>query len=482
MKKRTKGMYILGAIVCGILMLKLPAYANSMNVQKHTKEEIISYINTTKSAITSTITYTVTPNLNDLTNTSAIGSLSETTVNSALARLNQYRYIAGLDADVTSDTTYAEKAQAAAFINASIGKGLSHGPAKPAGMSDNLYSLCYGGTSSANLGAGYGDLPYAVDGWVGDRGVNSLGHRRWVLNPSMGKTGFGLVQNAGSQYRTYTAMYAFDRSRSSSYTNVAWPAQVTPLTYFNSSSTWSLSTGKKENVSAITVTLTRTKDKKVWTFNGTSGLTVNNEGYGQTGCLMFTPADIGTLADGDVFTVSITGLTDGDLTYQVEFFDETKTTDSSGDTTAGNTADKDDTSDSDSSDGQDTTNHNTGNDGNTNGSLSGKETTSSSTTLSKVSKFKVTAGKKKLTLSWKKKSGITGYQIQIATNKSFKSAQTYTIGKSTTKKAITKYKGKKLVAKKRYYVRIRAYKKNTDAKGKVTKKYSKWVSLNQKTK
>ena len=37
----------------------------------------------------------------------------------------------------------------------------------------------------------------------------------------------------------------------------------------------------------------------------------------------------------------------------------------------------------------------------------------------KVENFKVTAGKKKLALKWKKKSGIDGYQIQISTNKKY---------------------------------------------------------------
>lgn len=100
----------------------------------------------------------------------------------------------------------------------------------------------------------------------------------------------------------------------------------------------------------------------------------------------------------------------------------------------------------------------------------------------KVSGFKVTAGKKKLTLKWTLKGGIDGYQIQVATSKSYKSAQSYNISKKKTSKSITKYKSKKLKAKKKYYVRIRAYIKSTDADGKTVKKYSKWKSLSKKTK
>ncbi len=100
----------------------------------------------------------------------------------------------------------------------------------------------------------------------------------------------------------------------------------------------------------------------------------------------------------------------------------------------------------------------------------------------KVSNVKATAGKKKLTITWKKKSGISGYKLQISTSKKFKGKQTYTIGKNTTKKVITKYKGKSLKSKKKYYVRIRAYIKSTDADGVATVKYGKWKTVYKTTK
>ena len=76
----------------------------------------------------------------------------------------------------------------------------------------------------------------------------------------------------------------------------------------------------------------------------------------------------------------------------------------------------------------------------------------------KISNVKLTAGKNKLTLTWNKKTGIAGYQVQISDKKSFKNPKTYTLAKSKKKLVIKKYKGKKLKSKKRYYVRIRAYK------------------------
>ena len=97
--------------------------------------------------------------------------------------------------------------------------------------------------------------------------------------------------------------------------------------------------------------------------------------------------------------------------------------------------------------------------------------------VSKVSKFKATAKKKGLKLTWKKVSGAKGYKIQISTKKNFKNAKTYTVSKSKTSYTIFKLKSKK-----KYYVRICAYKTYKDSKGKTKKVYGKYVTINKKTK
>lgn len=118
-----------------------------------------------------------------------------------------------------------------------------------------------------------------------------------------------------------------------------------------------------------------------------------------------------------------------------------------------------------------------------NGTTGSSDSTVSTASLkTKVSGVKLTAGKRKLTLKWKKKTGISGYQIQISTSKKFKKKTTYKVSAKTTKKALTKYSGKKLLAKKKYYVRIRAYVKTKNANGKSVVKYSKWTTVSKKTK
>ena len=70
--------------------------------------------------------------------------------------------------------------------------------------------------------------------------------------------------------------------------------------------------------------------------------------------------------------------------------------------------------------------------------------------------------KGRLTVKWKKGSGISGYQISYSTSSKFTKSTTksVTITKAgSTAKALTKLKSKK-----KYYVRIRVYKKQKGGK------------------
>ena len=82
---------------------------------------------------------------------------------------------------------------------------------------------------------------------------------------------------------------------------------------------------------------------------------------------------------------------------------------------------------------------------------------------------KVTAGTKKLTVKWTKKTAqVTGYEIQYSTSKAFKSVKTKTVSKNSTVSAsLTGLK-----AKTTYYIRVRTYK---TVNGK--KVYSAWSTV-----
>ena len=120
-----------------------------------------------------------------------------------------------------------------------------------------------------------------------------------------------------------------------------------------------------------------------------------------------------------------------------------------------------------------------GNSGGTGGSTieESPDPTVAQPSVPKVKSFRAKAGKKKLTLSWKKVSGAAGYQIQVSAKKGFKRAKTISVSKSKRR-----YAKKGLKAKKKYYVRIRAYKTYLDKNGETKRAYGKWTGARKKTK
>lgn len=113
------------------------------------------------------------------------------------------------------------------------------------------------------------------------------------------------------------------------------------------------------------------------------------------------------------------------------------------------------------------------------GNYSGSKTVSFKIIPKKTSISTVKAGSKKLTVKWKKQSAkmsrsrITGYQVQVATNKSFTANK-----KSCKVKGYTKVSKtfKNLKGGRKYYVRVRTYKV---VNGKTY--YSKWSTVKSKT-
>lgn len=89
------------------------------------------------------------------------------------------------------------------------------------------------------------------------------------------------------------------------------------------------------------------------------------------------------------------------------------------------------------------------------------------TAPAKVKIRKLTAGKKKLTVTWKKVAGARGYRIQIARNRGFtKSLKTYNVSANKFKKVFSRLKKKTT-----YYVRINAFCNDEDG-NKLVGKYS----------
>ncbi len=257
------------------------------------------------------------------------GHLTDNSLENARNLLNFIRYVAGVPADVTLNEDYTEKAQAGALLNRVNGK-LDHKPEKPEGFPEELYQTGYEGCSKGNLAAGsnYSNIAKSLlNGWMFDgdaSNITTMGHRRWVLNPSMTQTGFGAVDS-------YSAMYALDSKGSGITDYVAWPAQNMPIELMNGSGTpWTLSLGSdygKANFQDVNVTLKDITNNKSWNFSGSNAngaFKVNIEAYGMKNCIIFRPNSISYSKDSQ-FRVTVTGIKDKDgnaapINYNVDFF------------------------------------------------------------------------------------------------------------------------------------------------------------------
>lgn len=124
-----------------------------------------------------------------------------------LRRLQAYRALCGLGYEgMTLVPEWNDLCQAASEVCKANG-AISHTPPKPAGIDDARYRQAQLGASRSNLSLG-SDIPGSVDGYMDDSdpsNIDRLGHRRWCLNPSMGKTGFGYVDG-------FSAMWSMDES------------------------------------------------------------------------------------------------------------------------------------------------------------------------------------------------------------------------------------------------------------------------------
>ncbi|MFU8803021.1 MAG: hypothetical protein ACNA8W_04340 [Bradymonadaceae bacterium] len=131
----------------------------------------------------------------------------------ALRRTSLYRWLVGLG-PVTSSEPHRVTTQACATTLAARSGGLTH--------TITADFPCYtdeakAGAASSNLARGIGRPAGTVDLYIGDVGVPSLGHRRWIFNPAMGVTAFG-------QRDAYSCMYSFGRGSSDNPDYVAYPA------------------------------------------------------------------------------------------------------------------------------------------------------------------------------------------------------------------------------------------------------------------
>lgn len=265
-----------------------------------------------------------------------------------LDSVNLMRQIGGLK-PVQLRSDYIVYAQSGAVLLAS--SSFSHTPSCPSDMDPSFYENGYTGTSRGNIAwasGGTNTLANFTISYMKDNSganVKMVGHRRWILNPTMAYTGLGhaTAQNGA----LYSVMYAFDRSAATpDYDFISWPASGNfPTQLINAGDPWSVTLNPAKftvgsgqlNTSSVTVSITA-PNGKTKTFSAADTTTdvndktkpyfrIDTAGYGVGNCIIFRPGT-NTFGSGNLsgtYTVMITGVKDtmgvpATICYTVDFF------------------------------------------------------------------------------------------------------------------------------------------------------------------
>jgi hypothetical protein len=285
-----------------------------------------------------------------------LGQISQAAIDSGVAMVNFDRWLAGLPDDVKSDSKLTNLAQHGATVIAALGY-VTHTPDKPNDMPQSFFQQAYQATTTSNLGCAYCPAGVTmspseqVDGYMLDCGqfgnIETVGHRRWILNPGFQKTGFGYVQRDANN--AYFAMEVSDSNslgdttgqNEASYDFVGWPSQGDFPVFdgFEAPAPWSISLNPDKyqtpDLNSVNVTLTRLSDHKTWTFDAkhaqntqpfnykSNFFNVDTQPYGIPNAIIFRQANANYQV-GDTYQVHVTGIktvqgTPTEIKYTVHF-------------------------------------------------------------------------------------------------------------------------------------------------------------------
>lgn len=277
-----------------------------------------------------------------------IGDLTPQYRESGLRYLNFLRQLAGL-APVSLSEHLCVQAQYGAVLLAA-NDALSHAPEKPRDMGSSFYRMGVSACKASNLSMRYnyshsGLLQSALQGQMNELSAanrQTLGHRRWLLDPALGQTGFGVASSASD--RLYVVVPVSDDSGSGPIPEaVCWPAAGQfPNTLFSPGTPWSISLDPSRyqtpREGRLQVVVTRLRDGRQFVPAPLDGqlqlneegsyLHVSTEAYGTGSCITFSigKSELEEARYLGDYAVSVTGLryrdgTDATLTYTVRFFD-----------------------------------------------------------------------------------------------------------------------------------------------------------------
>ena len=229
----------------------------------------------------------------------------------AVRRLNAYRFLCGLPANVTLDPE--QTPLCSSRREAAQSRRQTRPYARQSGRARAEYKDGYNGTSHSNIftATPISSLAKSVDAYMDDSDAGNicrLGHRRWCLNPAMQTTGFGKYQN-------FSAMWSFDSRRPNlgDWDIVAYPARgYMPTEYFSPDRAWSLIVNRSRHRSSPPATSTSRSAALDDALHPGSPLeldykAVETGGYGGGPAMIFRPKSL-DMAAGRRYGVEIKGV------------------------------------------------------------------------------------------------------------------------------------------------------------------------------
>ena len=299
--------------------------------QGHTKGEIIAQYNTLLSGLVESSPYLTEPSV---VSPYQAGTLKMATLQNGLNMLNFARFLCGMN-DVELDDTYTANCQTGALILESSLQ-FTHTPENILEMNEALFtqgaSACASSILTDSIGGSNNALSAIISSHLDGYQDSGLLNRQKLLNPLMGKTGFGLIG--------YTSL--IETADSSNTENlpdyVAWPAAgYFPIERFFGSGDgldWSLHLDDtiygKEYTEDLTIAVQNKKTDTIVILTQSETVTAGHfsviktaDRYGYS--LLFKCTD-SVVNNGDEFSVTVSGLKDGngnnlpDIHYDTAFF------------------------------------------------------------------------------------------------------------------------------------------------------------------
>ena len=246
------------------------------------------------------------------------GSLGASYLAAIAARVNDYRWMAGLPGGITLDSTENAEAQLAALMMAANNQ-LSHSP-PPTWLDYSAAGADAAGHSDLTLGA---SGTTAIDLYMTDPGAGNtfVGHRRWVLYPSTRTMGVGDIPGQSN------ALYVVQPElvAAPSVTAVAWPpAGFVPVTLMPLR--WSLQSDGSTDFTNATVSVTENGVPQTVEI-----LSDNASGYGGNAIVWDLPfAPVPQQGGQAVYTVNVSNVLSSGIpqsfSYTTTSFDPSTTT------------------------------------------------------------------------------------------------------------------------------------------------------------